>query len=473
MYGTATGLLGAIGTTVAFVIRKRTRQPDPISARWASRADLRPLHVRGNEGHRLPLGRLHRRRLAAEPHQSVLVVAPTQSGKTTALAIPAILQWNGPVVATSVKTDLVRDTIEQRSTLGRTQIFDPTGSAGMQETSSWTPILACRTWQGARQTAAWLTEAASPKRGGLSDGDFWYAAAAKLLAPLLFAAATNGCTIEQVITWLDKQESSEVLAALEYAGCAEALNAMEANWSRDERQRSSIYTTAETVMEAYADPAVLAHAARPEIRAGRFLDAPADTVYLCASARNQKRLRPVFVTLLQEIIEEAYRRSASSGRPLDPSLLVVLDEAANIAPLADLDVIAATGAGHGVQLLTIFQDLGQMYDRWGRERADTILNNHRAILLGAGLSDPRSLEFAERLLGHTSVTQRSATTGSGRTSTTTSDSWRALLPPNMLRESRPGSALLIYGTIAPAQIRLVPWFADRRLRRRTIKPIVR
>ena len=35
---------------------------------------------------------------------------PTQSGKTTALAVPAILGWEGPVVAASVKSDLLRDT---------------------------------------------------------------------------------------------------------------------------------------------------------------------------------------------------------------------------------------------------------------------------------------------------------------------------------------------------------------------------
>ena len=36
--------------------------------------------------------------------------------------------------------------------------------------------------------ASWLVEA-TPARTGLSDSGFWYAAAAKLLAPLLLAAA--------------------------------------------------------------------------------------------------------------------------------------------------------------------------------------------------------------------------------------------------------------------------------------------
>jgi type IV secretion system protein VirD4 len=270
--------------------------------------------------------------------------------------------------------------------------------------------------------------------------------------------------MEQVIHWLDKQEAGEVTAALEYAGCPHALDAVEATWARDERQRSSVYTTAETIVEAYADPGVMANSIRPEIQAAKLLDGGANTLYLCATARNQRRLRPVFVTLLQEVLEEAYSRSSRSGGPLTPSLLVVLDEAANIAPLPDLDVIAATGASHGVQLVTVLQDLAQAYDRWGRERADTIINNHRALVLGAGLSDSRTLEVVSRLLGQEQIEQFSSTSGHGRDTTTRSTGWRALAPPNLLRETPQGSALLIYGTLRPARLQLRPWYSDTRLR---------
>ena len=43
-----------------------------------------------------------------------------------------------------------------------------------------------------------------------------------------------------------------MLAILEAAGVDEALWAARATWQRDERQRSSVYTTAETVLEALA-----------------------------------------------------------------------------------------------------------------------------------------------------------------------------------------------------------------------------
>ena len=60
---------------------------------------------------RLTLGLVDGRLVAAEPRQSVIVVGPVQTGKTSGFAVPAILEWQGPVVATSVKTDLLRETL--------------------------------------------------------------------------------------------------------------------------------------------------------------------------------------------------------------------------------------------------------------------------------------------------------------------------------------------------------------------------
>jgi type IV secretion system protein VirD4 len=77
---------------------------------------------------------------------------------------------------------------------------------------------------------------------------------------------------------------------------------------------------------------------------------------------------PLFSGLVTRVIEAAYDRAARQGRPLDPPLLVVLDEAANVAPLAELDVLASTAAGHGIQLVTVWQDLAQLTARYGPRR---------------------------------------------------------------------------------------------------------
>jgi type IV secretion system protein VirD4 len=453
--------------TAAGVRKWVARDRGPAVAKWASNRQLRTLLARDPQPSRVTLGRRGRLLVCCEPLHSTLVIAPTQTGKTTGLAIPAILEWQGPVLATSVKTDLLRDTIEARKRIGRVELFDPTGCTNL-DGSAWTPLIECDSWSGARRTAAWLAEGASASKKGLADADFWYSTAATLLAPMLFAAAATGRSMADVITWLDTQEEAEILDALDFAEIDEAKHAFEASIARDIRQRSSVYATAETILEAYADPGVLRHSAGADISPHALLDGGHNTLYLSAPVREQRRLRPVFVALLESVIEAAYARASQTGRPLDPPLLVVLDEAANIAPLPDLDVIAATGAGHGVQLLTVLQDLAQAHDRWGRDRADTIVNNHRARVIGGGIADERTLEYVAKILGDTEVRQQSSTSAElGRHSTTLSSTYRALAPANALREAKPGTALLLYGSLPPSWIALRPWFDDRKLTARS------
>ena len=54
--------------------------------------------------------------------------------------------------------------------------------------------------------------------GTTADGEFWYATAAKLLAPLFLAAALDGRSMADVVRWVDTQEVGEVADILERAG---------------------------------------------------------------------------------------------------------------------------------------------------------------------------------------------------------------------------------------------------------------
>jgi type IV secretion system protein VirD4 len=461
-----------VARTVGGIVRERTglfRGRGAPAARWASRAQLRALSVRAPQRGRVGLGRVGGRLIASEPRQSVMIAAPPQSGKTTGVAIPALLEWDGPAIATSIKTDLLRDTFARRRRLGRVMVFDPTAATGYPA-SQWSPLGSCGSWYGAQRMADWLCLAARPDGGGLADADFWYAAAAKLLAPMLYAASSSGRTMAELIRWVDTQEETAVIAALEAIGEAEPLAAAEASWRREERQRSSIYTTAETVLAAYADPRVMAASQLPEISAAELLDGGSHTLYLCAPAHEQRRLAPLFATVIEEIVSVVYESASASGGPLDPPLLFVGDELANIAPLRRLPELASTGAGQGIQLVSIFQDLAQVRERWGVSWR-TVANNHRAKLFGTGIGDPETLDYVRQVSGESEYRQRSDTTGYiGQHSWTDATTYRALAPAHVVREAQPGTAVLIYGHLPPARLRLRLWFRDRRLKELAAEP---
>lgn len=455
----------------------------PSGARWAARRDVTTLRIRRPAGDRIVLGRVGRSLVATEARQSVLVLGPTQSGKTTGLAIPALLEWAGPVLATSVKDDLVAHTRAYRETLGRTWMFDPTAAVRTARRSRWSPLAEASTWSGAQRVAQALVDA-SPSGGGLSDAAFWYRASAKLLAPLLLAAERGGRSMADVVRWVNLQETEEVQWLLELAGETDAVHSLEAGRARDERIRSSVYTTLETVLAPYEDPVVADSAAADgrdpggvhnqdrdhptasEIDPALFL-AGNNTLYLCGPSHEQARVQGVFSALVAAVVHAAVTRYEQTG-PLDPPLLVLLDEAANIAPFPDLDTLASTAAGMGIQVMTICQDLAQLATRYGAERARTIANNHRAKVALSGISDVGTLDTLSGLAGEAAVHEQSVTADlrDGRRSTSTSVAYRRLAPPDELRRIRPGEGVLIYGHLPPARLILRPWYRNRELRRR-------
>lgn len=445
-------------------------QKQVATARWATRRDLAPLRVSGPEPGRLILGRSGRSLIAAQERQSVIVFAPTGTHKTSGLAIPILLEWEGPVLVTSVKGDLVSKTIDRREELGEVMVFDPSGVSGVVPAHRWSPLKTASTWRGAQRMAHWLCGAAQVSKTGLQDADFWFATAEKLLSPLLFAAASSRRTMADVVRWLDEGpelSEAEVCKALKEAGEEGAERAWLATQNREEKQRSSVYTTAETVVAAFADPHVQRETEAADYTPEHLLNGKCNTLYLCSPLQEQERLRAVFAALTQEFLSHAYEfASADGGQMLQPAALLLLDEAANIAPLAQLDTVASTAASLGIQLVTVFQDMAQIRTVYG-DRSPTIVNNHWAKLLGIGLSDPETLSWVANVTGATEVDQRSRSTGDqGRRSVTEGETFRDLTPANVVRERDPGSALLVYHNLPPAKLDLRLWFEDKSLRQK-------
>jgi type IV secretion system protein VirD4 len=472
----ALGLLAGLATTLAGTVM-RTGLVDGLrrrsaGARWAGGGELRALHGSAHGG-RLTLGRYRGRMLHAEQRHALVAFGPPQSGKSAGLAIPALLEWDGPAVASSIKTDLLAGTLDRRRALGPVFIFDPFGLAGT-ESQTWSPLRGARTWDGALEVAWRLASAGELDQRGVEGGDFWAIAAEQRLAPLLFTAAATGTTMDDVVRWTYGQGSRELHEAVtqltgsardevELEGAHAAYDALRAFESQADRTRTSIEATAQGLLRAYRFARVLRSARSCEIAPDLLLDARA-TLYLIGDAKASKLLRPIFLALLSEIVDRAYERATLAGGRLELPLLLCLDEAGNVAPLPNLAEIASTAPSHNIQLVSIFHDLAQARSRYGRQ-AETVVNSHRARMLLPGVADLDTLRYFAGLVGDEEAPETTRTTGAGGGSRTTGLRRRPLVAPEALRQLPEGHALLLYGRVPPAVVRLRMWFADRRLRR--------
>ena len=242
---------------------------------------------------------------------------------------------------------------------------------------------------------------------------------------------------------------------------ARAGVAVESIWALEEETRSSVYGTTQTVVWPWADPGVADTSRGPSVNLDWLLSGP-NTVYLCAPIEDQERLAPAFGGLLNDLVRQVYLRVAATGLPLDPPLLLVVDEAGN-TPIRSLPQYASTLAGLGVVLVTIWQSIAQIELAYG-PAADTILTNHLSKVFYTGLSDPSGLRYLASVLGDVEVETLARHEASERDPAVQRSTAREpIVPPHAARQMMPGDALLIHGTLPPAHIRTLAWWEDKAL----------
>lgn len=453
---------------------RRERLGVRTQGRLASRRDLRPILVRHPQPGRFVVGRFGRRLIATEdPYAprgrrsrasgrgAVALVGPTRSGKTTA-AIGGILDWDGPAILCSVKGDLLAATLERRAALGEVQIFDPSGVTG-KGNASWSPLREAGTTSGAVQAARAIVEA-GPRTTNVEQGEFWDQMAESLLAGLMcIAANTENRTFSDVVRWIVSTDMPVEGSNGEVAPLLRALKAdsdparksagefgslaIEGLWRNDPRTVSSVYATARTLVWPWIDPLVAEATTSCTVDLDWLLSGP-NTLYICVPLADQQRLRPVLGGLLNDLVGQAFDRYVRTNEPLDPALLVAIDEAATLRP-DQLPSWASTLSGIGVQLVTAWQSVSQIEAAYGRE-APAIMTNHLTKLFFAGMSDGPGLDYVSRLLGDEHLPSQLASVRRDRDDPQVATV--PVVPPAVIRRMHPGEALLIHGTLPPAHV---------------------
>ena len=94
-----------------------------------------------------------------------------------------------------------------------------------------------------------------------------------------------------------------------------------------------------------------------------------------------------------------------------------------------------------------------------------MVNSHRARMLLPGVADLDTLRYFSGLAGEEETPRDDAHDGRRRRLADDRGAAPAAGGAGGAAPAAPGHALLLYGRIPPAQVRLRMWFADRRLRR--------
>ncbi len=394
--------------------------------------------------------------LYASWEDTVVAFMAPRGGKTTALGVPYVLSAPGAVVATSIKADLWAATASLRAERGgRVWLFDPQRITYQQQEWWWDPLRGMTSVEAAHRMAAHFVVTVADGR----QRDLWGPAAQELLCALFLAAATSRRTLRDVSRWLDETASptpAELLDAAKFRALASALRGAQ---NGAPETRDGIYQTARTAAACLHDEEIMAWVTPPPepmpVFSADVFAASADTLYLLTESR--AAASPLIAALTDTVMRAGRRHAERAGGRLDPPMVLILDEAANICRIADLPNLYSHLGSRGMVPVTILQSYQHGVEVWGEPGMAALWGAATRKLIGAGIDDPRLTRDLAVLIGQHDVAIHSVSYGDGRASEQISLRRQDIMPAADIRALLPGTALLLATGARPALLKLRPW----------------
>jgi hypothetical protein len=408
----------------------------------------------------------------------VLVSAPTETGKTRCVLAPAAVLWTGPAIIVSSKDDLFQLIMQRR--YGPNALIDlrPDYEATYPDVPmmSFDPTKTIHTPDQAVTAANTMMQMSAVGLGSgadqVSDSGIWESNTEGPLAAMLFAAAKNDLGMNWVLLAVDNMTFAEDGTLPLQPGWQQACelvqdmplfhNALRRTLDMDPKQRDSIALTMRKAVMPWMRLSLRGIDYEPF--AEDFLDDPNATLYVLSSPEGS--VAGAAVTLLENVIK--LWRAKTARQEMQHRLLIVVDEATNVAPMPALRRHIGEGRGLGVNLMLAVQASCQFDTVYGAAYANELRAIFPAAMIMFGAPEMDMLRRAEEWSLETTRRQESFDQASSNKTLSShlgsTLDYRRLMPANKL-----SGRLLLRGTPGVAT-ELLDWSAfigiyDEQLRR--------
>ncbi|WP_374777010.1 TraM recognition domain-containing protein [Streptomyces sp. NBC_01310] len=391
---------------------------------------------------------------------AVAIMAP-RSGKTTCLAIPAILAAPGPVLLTSNKAagDAFTTTIDARSEVGRTWSMDPQQIAHAAREMWWNPLASAKSLDGAGRLAGHFLAASVDAS---QQGDFWSKAGSNILSQLFLAAALDERPITDVMQWLAFPADRRPLDILRDHGYSAVAAQLKGTVEGPPETRDGIYETARQYASALLNSEIAAWVTPqkdiPEFKPADFVTSK-DTLFLL-SKDGGGGASALIAACADSVMRAATAQAERAGGRLDPPMLAILDEAANVCKISDLPDLYSHLGSRGIIPITILQSYRQGQKVWGDAGMDAMWSASTVKVIGSGIDDPDFADKLSRLIGDHDVETKSTSVSDSGKSTSISMRQERILPADAIRALPKGTALCFATGMRAAMLDLRPWYME-------------
>jgi len=467
-------LVGAglsVATAIGFSLwrSRETKQSDTYgSARWATTRDIRRLSLNSGDG--VILGAWRNTLLRHDGDEHVLVVAPTNTGKSVGVSLPTGLVWRHSYIALDLKGENWTVTSGLRASFGPVYRFAPTTSNAHR----YNPLTQIRRGEAEVRDAQVLADMLVDPEGALRERSHWQLRAFELLvAAILWTlyaeekktlsrlgellADPKRPVADLLEEMLEKQIKDGAPHPVVASGARQLLDMAEA-------ERSGVVSTALGYLTLYRDP-VLARAT--EVSDFSIEDiitgARAVSLYLVIPPEEISRLKALLRLVLNQILKRLTEIAAEEngkGR----RVLLMLDEFPQLGKLDFFEHALAYIRGYRIKACLVAQSLNQIAQAYG-EHSSILDNAH--IRVAFACNDERTAKRISDMLGVTTETRAQMNyAGSrmapwlGHTMVSRQEVPRPLLTPGEVMQLPSDEALVLTGGAPPIRARKVRYFAE-------------
>jgi type IV secretion system protein VirD4 len=363
----------------------------------------------------------------------VAAFAPTGVGKGVSIVLPFLLNCRDSCVVVDFKGELAKLTAEHRRKLGhRIVILDPyrvvTPRPDTFNPLDWIDQDAAT----AIDECADLADALVIRTGQEKDPHFndtaeeWLTAMTALVVSLNQTGARSIQTVRSLLTDAD-QMAAAIRSMRESTAWGGLLQRAGNKLSQFvDREKASVLTTVNRHMRFLDTPAIQECTGTSsfdpaELNTGRM------TVYLVLPPDHMRSQS----ALLRMWIGAMIRAVVKGGLGEHRKVHFVLDEAASLGKMDQIEDALDKYRGYGIRLLLLYQSMGQLKKCWPDGADQTLLSNVSQVFFG--VNDHQTAEYVSNRLGEHTIAVASggsSTGGSLQTSdvnpgTSTSASWNS------------------------------------------------
>jgi type IV secretion system protein VirD4 len=506
-FGTLVVLPGAL---VAAARPQRALHGDARFANTSEVASAGLLGDRGHQGQRgggahqpaILIGRYRGRFLSLPGQLSVMLSAPTRSGKGVGVVIPNLLNWPDSVVVLDIKGENYDITAGFRAAHGQAvYAFSPFDERARSH--RWNPLSAIRTSPLHRvgdllaigqvffpndvtgtSSEAFFNDQARNLFLGLGLVLLETPSLPRTIGELLRQSSGKGKTLKDHLTGLIAERNGtadtpppgpDSHQAPPSPLSDECVDALQRLLSNSDNTLSSVVATFNAPLTIFADAIVDAATSADDFSLDDVRRRPM-SIYVRIPPNRLASARPLLNLFFSQLVNLNTRELPEQDVGLTRQCLLVNDEFTAMGRVSVISSAAAFLAGYNLRLLTVVQAMSQLDAVYGDKDARTFATNHGLQILFAP-REQRDADEYSAMLGQ--FTERATSHGRSRSfsqhghssvSTNESQQRRALLLPQEFKELGSERLVVIVENCKPILAEKIRYHRDKVFRDRLRRP---